>query len=518
MASMASESPPPDLSQLEDELSQLGADELEVMDGAEELSPALPTNGSPSPRGAALPGGVSVITAAAPNPPNTSKPPDRPGRISHNFSGSALKKSATVSFDQDATSSSSPRQRKRPLKAMTSRTLSGRFVDVVPDESVLGRGVQPRYEFCRSFVAVLWLFCSSFSVKLWILYRLHIEQVENSVRRYVKPPCSLIFARVLDSCCSRHSKHRYMIDPHHPFNTFWDYVLSLLCIYVAITIPFRIGFQVELCPEDAWWWLELTVDCAFATDVVLNFRTGILEQDGVTEMHPHAAAKKYMMSWFLIDLLSVLPVTYIALMVTGECGEGANIKLFKVIRLVRLLKMLKLGQLRNVWAMYEREFEGMETAGKLIKVLFAAVIILYFSHLVACMWFYFGTAGVDPGRTAPTGWIARAGIVTKLNALDAEEVCAGIGNTGDHNPGDDCDSDIRCVFSGSGVCVPAEVTAVSDQYLESFYWSITVLSTVGFGDITPVTRSEKVFAILAVSTIWIGHFCHPSSAGACDAR
>ena len=36
-----------------------------------------------------------------------------------------------------------------------------------------------------TFVAVF------FSVKLRILYRLHIEQVENSVRRYVKPPRSL---------------------------------------------------------------------------------------------------------------------------------------------------------------------------------------------------------------------------------------------------------------------------------------------------------------------------------------
>ena len=31
----------------------------------------------------------------------------------------------------------------------------------------------------------------------------------------------------------------------------------------------------------------------------------------------------------------------------------------------------------------------------------------------------------------------------------------------------------------------------------AFYWAITVLSTVGFGDITPKTWEEKLFAIIA---------------------
>jgi hypothetical protein len=66
-------------------------------------------------------------------------------------------------------------------------------------------------------------------------------------------------------CCSSNAKHRFMIDPFHPFNAAWDVVLSVLCIYVAISIPFRIGFQVELCPSDAVWWVEVSVLCASFT-------------------------------------------------------------------------------------------------------------------------------------------------------------------------------------------------------------------------------------------------------------
>lgn len=182
-------------------------------------------------------------------------------------------------------------------------------------------------------------------------------------------------------CCSRHGKHPLMIDPFHPFNTFWDYVLAILCAYVAISIPFRIGFQVELCPDDTAWWVELCTDLIFAVDIVLNFRTGTVDIDGVVDLDPKGARSRYVKSWFLIDFMSVLPVTYIALAVTGSCGTGEHVRAFKVIRLVRLLKMLKLGQLRNVWALYKREVYGLEAVGKVFQVLAAALLILYMCHL-----------------------------------------------------------------------------------------------------------------------------------------
>lgn len=187
--------------------------------------------------------------------------------------------------------------------------------------------------------------------------------------------------RATRHCCSKHTAYRYMIDPFHPFNTFWDYILAILCIYVAISIPFRIGFQVELCPADTGWWVELTVDLLFALDIVLNFRTGIVQHDGVVDLDPKSARSKYLRSWFVIDFLSVLPVTYIALAITGACAGGTNIRAFKVVRLVRLLKMLKLAQLRNVWALWKSEIYGLEAAGKVFQVLAAALLILYMCHL-----------------------------------------------------------------------------------------------------------------------------------------
>ena len=73
-------------------------------------------------------------------------------------------------------------------------------------------------------------------------------------------------------------------------------------------------------------------------------------------------------------------------------------------------------------------------------------------------WFYFGTQGQDGPIGAPGGWI------------EAEWP--------DHSHG------VNGTFG--------EVENF-ERYVTSMYWAITVLSTVGFGEIHPRTTGEKVF-------------------------
>lgn len=83
---------------------------------------------------------------------------------------------------------------------------------------------------------------------------------------------------------------------------------------------------------------------------------------------------------------------------------------------------------------------------------------MYTCHLFGCAWFYIGTLGQAAGQANPDGWLAAAGINTTYGP---------------------------------------DMTPIAEQYVTSYYWGITVLSTVGFGDITPQTWEEKLFAILA---------------------
>ena len=138
-------------------------------------------------------------------------------------------------------------------------------------------------------------------------------------------------------------KHRFMLHPDHPFSHSWHWIVGVLCIYVALAIPFRIGFQVELCPDSYVFWVEVVIDAFFTIDILLNFRTG-LQIGEVVEMNPTVICWKYLRTYFFIDAISILPIGYIAIIAGGTCGiEGESgsdsFKLFKIVRLFRLLKV-----------------------------------------------------------------------------------------------------------------------------------------------------------------------------------
>jgi hypothetical protein len=71
----------------------------------------------------------------------------------------------------------------------------------------------------------------------------------------------------------------------------------------------------------------------------------------------------------------------------------------KIARLLRLAKMLRLAKLRKVVKRIDENYAGIWTVSKLCSLI---VIILYISHLFACMWYFAGSANqVSPLRNLP---------------------------------------------------------------------------------------------------------------------
>ena len=205
---------------------------------------------------------------------------------------------------------------------------------------------------------------------------------------------------------SSYNPHKWQIDPHGRFKRRWDVLLALLCVYVATFVPYRIGFQIEMCPVELDWLFEVATDVIFALDIVLTFRTPIVTHTGHIERNSIYIRKAYLHSWFIIDLLAVLPISYVSLIVSGSgngCAGIGNSKLFKVLRLVRLAKMLRLAKLREVVRMTVSDLDALEDSFKYIKIFVAMLAIAYMCHIFACMWFYFGTIGQSAGVSADGG-------------------------------------------------------------------------------------------------------------------
>ncbi|XP_077799291.1 potassium/sodium hyperpolarization-activated cyclic nucleotide-gated channel 3 isoform X3 [Macaca mulatta] len=135
----------------------------------------------------------------------------------------------------------------------------------------------------------------------------------------------------------------WIIHPYSDFRFYWDLIMLLLMVGNLIVLPVGITFFKE---ENSPPWIVFNVlsDTFFLLDLVLNFRTGIVVEEGAEILlAPRAIRTRYLRTWFLVDLISSIPVDYIFLVVELEPQLDAEVyKTARALRIVRFTKILSL--------------------------------------------------------------------------------------------------------------------------------------------------------------------------------
>jgi hypothetical protein len=184
--------------------------------------------------------------------------------------------------------------------------------------------------------------------------------------------------------------------PQRTFRAIWDAAQLVILMYVALVYPVRAAMEYD--PELGSWMmvLDVIIDLWFLLDIVINFRTAYKnEEDETIVVDLKKIAHRYVCGfrsgggWFFVDLISSLPIQYIA-MISGrdEANEsGVQIRLFKVLRLVRLARLLRLIRIRALTRQYEDTalFDVFESL-KLVHMIF---LIMWMAHIAACVWYEF---------------------------------------------------------------------------------------------------------------------------------
>eukprot|EP01043_Picozoa_sp_COSAG02_P047044 COSAG02_NODE_4469_length_5331_cov_1.979931_3_plen_427_part_00 len=182
--------------------------------------------------------------------------------------------------------------------------------------------------------------------------------------------------------------------PQRTFRAIWDAAQLVILMYVALVYPVRAAMEYD--PELGSWMmaLDVVIDLWFLLDIVVNFRTAYKnEVDETIVVDLKKIAHRYVCGfrsgggWFFVDLISSLPIQYIAMISGSDEGKesGVQIRLFKVLRLLRLARLLRLIRIRALTRQYEDTalFDVFES----LKLVHMTFLIMWMAHIAACAWY-----------------------------------------------------------------------------------------------------------------------------------
>ncbi|XP_034833111.2 potassium voltage-gated channel protein eag isoform X2 [Maniola hyperantus] len=238
------------------------------------------------------------------------------------------------------------------------------------------------------------------------------------------------------------------------FKAIWDWIILCLTFYTAIMVPYNVAFKNKTSEDVSLLVIDSIVDVVFFIDIVLNFHTTFVGAGGEVVSDPKVIRRNYFKSWFLIDLLSCLPYDVFNAFDHDEDGIGSLFSALKVVRLLRLGRVV-------------RKLDRYLEYGAAMLILLLCFYMLV-AHWLACVWYSIGRSDADSGLQY--SWLWKLANVTQSpyayvwsNESDGPELVNG----------------------------PSRKT----MYVTALYFTMTCMTSVGFGNVAAETDNEKIFTI-----------------------
>ncbi|XP_021927519.1 potassium voltage-gated channel subfamily H member 8 isoform X4 [Zootermopsis nevadensis] len=247
-------------------------------------------------------------------------------------------------------------------------------------------------------------------------------------------------------------KSRFILSHYGVFKSCWDWLILIATFYVAIVVPYNASFVNLDRPSMV---SDVAVEALFIIDIILNFRTTYVNCKGEVVSNSRSIALNYLKSWFIVDLLAALPfdLLYASDVYSGEESGPSHIHLLKLTRLLRLARLL---QKMDRYSQY---------SAMILTLLMLSFTLV--AHWLACVWYV--VADKERQRNDDQwdlGWIHA--MAKRLN-------------------------------------ISVNNITHSESYITALYFTCSSLTSVGFGNVSANTTSEKIFSIC---TMLIGALMH----------
>ncbi|XP_033913152.3 potassium voltage-gated channel subfamily H member 4-like isoform X1 [Acipenser ruthenus] len=255
-------------------------------------------------------------------------------------------------------------------------------------------------------------------------------------------------------------KSRFILLHYSIFKALWDWLILLATFYVAVTVPYNVCFTAyDDCDAASRSTIvtDIAVEMLFILDIILNFRTTYVSQSGQVVYDSRSICIHYAATWFFVDLIAALPFD---LLYAFNITVTTLVHLLKTVRLLRLLRLLQ-------------KLDRYSQYSAMVLTLLMSMFALL-AHWMACIWYVIGRKEMenhDPA-TWEIGWLHELG--KRLESPYTNNSLMG-------GP------------------------SIRSAYIASLYFTLSSLTSVGFGNVCANTDAEKIFSIC---TMLIGALMH----------
>ncbi|XP_054454743.1 potassium voltage-gated channel subfamily H member 4-like [Anoplopoma fimbria] len=252
-------------------------------------------------------------------------------------------------------------------------------------------------------------------------------------------------------------KSRFILLHYSVSKALWDWLILLATFYVAVTVPYNVSFTPyddTVTAERSTIVCDIVVEMLFIIDIILNFRTTYVSQSGQVVYESRSICIHYATSWFFVDLMAALPFD---LLYAFNITVTSLVHLLKTVRLLRLLRLLQ-------------KLDRYSQYSAMVLTLLMSVFALL-AHWMACIWYMIGRKEIEANETWDIGWLHELG-----KRLETPYINSTVGGP-----------------------------SVRSSYVAALYFTLSSLTSVGFGNVCANTDAEKIFSIC---TMLIGALMH----------
>jgi hypothetical protein len=304
-----------------------------------------------------------------------------------------------------------------------------------------------------------------------------------------------------------------LIDGDAAWQDTWDVLHMLIIFYIFLELPLRLGFrwtiveEGEVVPSELYMTAttDLMIDFLMFADMVSRFFTTYTWHDFYGEefvvRNQHKIVRHYVGGEFFVDLVSCMPFdTVVRWLKVGDStyGPGWVADHVRVLRLARVSRLIGLIALfSNQMMKFSEIVPGLGWLKDWGSMIITVACMLAWNHVICCFLAWAGSPLHDDAFCDTDGY----GYYVRVGACDAETNTCEPGECvpdETQDPPIECEYHMPCGWVTRTNQADIQSRGFLAAYTTTYYWAFTIITTIGFGDISGSSTRERALLVFAM--------------------